>query len=136
MGFFVEDDIYRLNFKNTKYDGLIVTCTSMSVDGFISVAALQSKAKASAASGEDQVSEAMSLLLDRFADALVEWNLVDRHGNEIPATRAGVGAQSLKFIMELIGAWMDAVGNVSDPLEKPSANGESALGLSEMTERL
>lgn len=61
----------------------------------------------------------------QFAGALQSWNLEDGDGTPVPATREGVGAQGLQFVLKLAMAWVGAAGSVDTPLPPGSANGHS-----------
>ena len=57
-------------------------------------------------------SEQSELLLKKFSEALISWNLEDEHGKPIPATYAGLLSQEVQFAMEIIRAWMEAIATV------------------------
>ena len=53
-----------------------------------------------------------------FVGALKEWNLELEDGTPVPATVDGLKTQDLDFCLELVLAWMEAVGDVSAPLKR------------------
>lgn len=73
-----------------------------------------------------------------IAESLVSWDLLedvevkDKNGDvvevkenqPVPATLAGLRAQDLDFVFELMSAWMDLGAGVSDPLSKSSSGGQ------------
>lgn len=145
MGFRPEPTLYKLKFVDAQYNGLEVTCTSLSVEAFESVVGLAASAAEALKSKEEGKTDSnagtsVGILLDRFSEALVEWN-IDREVNTgiwepVPATRAGVGTQQLDFILMLVNQWMEAIAGVSSDLGKGSPSGETVQGLSTMMEPL
>ncbi len=65
-------------------------------------------------------------LYTRFGDvALVEWNLIDRHGVPVPANGSGLMSQPFQFIGGVIAKWSEAIQVAdADPLVEESANSE------------
>ena len=65
-------------------------------------------------------------LYTRFGDvALVEWNVLDRRGEPIPADGPGLMSQPFPFIAIVISKWADAVQVADDdPLVEESDNSE------------
>lgn len=111
---------YRLQFEgDAEFDGLEVTARGLSVGQYLQVARL--------AESKDQ--EGANLLLKKFADAVVEWNVRDEDGNDIPSTYEGVEMCDFDFITKMITAWMTAIAGVSTELGKGLNSGETSLGL-------
>lgn len=59
-------------------------------------------------------------LFDNFADSLVSWNLGSDPASPVPANRQGVYSQDIDFVLEIISAWAEAVGGVSNDLKAES----------------
>lgn len=100
---------YRLNFR--PFRGLLV---SVRKPGFAALAALT---RAVLVLGDDfdgpdlsatDRMNAWSELFGAFADSLLIWNLTDR-GRAVPATRDGVLAQDLEFLLAVARSWYAAV---------------------------
>lgn len=122
---------YRLNFR--PYRGLVV---SVRKPGFGALAALT---RAVLVLGDDfdgpdlsatDRMAAWSDLFGAFADSLLSWNLTDR-GRAVPATRDGVLAQDLEFLLAVSRTWYAAVvlappghGEEPDAVDEPPAEQE------------
>lgn len=67
--------------------------------------------------------------LRRFGnEALLEWNLVDREENDIPANGSGMNAIPPSFAWDIVERWISAINEriaVSAPLEQPSQDGDT-----------
>lgn len=117
MGFEVPETLYVLQFE--QYAGIEVKCKAVAIGVLLSVAEQAELLKAGGASSFNDVKE----LLQVFLDSLDSWNL-DRKGVAIPANKEGFLGLEMKFAMDILGAWSDAMGgDVDDPLEQGSTNG-------------
>ncbi len=56
-------------------------------------------------------------------DVLIEWNLLDRNGDSIPATGDGMQSLSPAFATLILSNWVEEVVRTPDPLEGSSGNG-------------
>jgi hypothetical protein len=147
MGFKREPKQYQLKFADPEYDGFECRLRSLNLDDFLH---LTMEAQAKGASGQADARPMLSML----AENLVSWNLEDDHG-PVPAVLAqcrtsglevadnghcadhaedakrcsvtGLLGQDLGFAMDLLGAWMAAMGGVSGPLPKTSSDGKPSL---------
>ena len=120
MGYEYEPVLYRLKFE--KRPGLEILAGSLSVAEFLDIASLADKVQA------DKTDAASAgKMFAMFAAALDSWNLT-RKGEPVPATAAGVHSLDLDFALELIMAWMEAIGSVgeSSPLANGSRSGASS----------
>lgn len=117
MGFTPPSKVYHLQFD--QYEGLEVTVSGTSAGGF-----LELTERADAASAD--ISKVRPLF-ESFVDCLRFWNLEDRHGQPVPQTVDGLLSLELDFVMEIIGAWTDAVAGVSTDLKEQSSSGMSSL---------
>lgn len=59
-----------------------------------------------------------------FASRVVEWNLESEPGQPLPATGEGMNKLDWTWGRDFIRAWISAVTEVSDPLERPLTSGE------------
>lgn len=134
MGYKRKRTIYRLRFEDAELEGLTVDMTGASVDEFLSITDLAGAVGVnfSTITPENlhEVKGAMELvdgLFETFAKHLVGWNLEEEDDSPVPATIEGVRSQDPEFILELVGAWLEAIGGVSDPKEPRSTSGAPSL---------
>ena len=122
--------VYVLTFDDPTLDGLEVRARSVPVSVFLNLMSLIAEIdRADDASGPE-VAAAFTGLCTGFTEALVSWNLDDRLDDAIvpvPATVEGVMDQDFPFVMQLIKAWLDAVGGVDAPLAPGSNGGDRTL---------
>jgi hypothetical protein len=123
MGYKRESKTYNLVFKDTAMAGLEVLTKSCPTGVFLEMASLVDVELPLKKEDEEKVQR----LFDRFADRLVSWNLEDDDDQPIPATIEGLYSQDLDFILQIILAWLDAVGGVTAPLGQPSTSGSRSL---------
>jgi hypothetical protein len=129
MGFEVPEPRHmRLVFADPSFKGLEVVCRLVPV-GQLSEAASLADVDPKAIRLED--AEKVQRLIDAFAGALVSWNLT-RRSRKVPATPKGVGSLDLLFTMQLIEAWLTAVGQVI----AEQAQGDAELAETLQTEPL
>lgn len=109
-------------------DGLEVDTTGANIAEFTTIAQLSDLSRLTdvetglTSEHLAEAAEAMRNLKAMFAEHLVAWNLEGDDDVPVPATPESVQAQDDEFVLDLITAWMEAVGGVSDPKE-PSLNG-------------
>ena len=131
MGY-VRDSTYKLTFAEfTDDDGaaLEIRVKPMSVERWLALVG-----------GDLDPEETIGL----FIDHLVGWNLETRDEDgkvsPVPATREGVQAQDVMFILQLTEMWGDRIGQVAAPLGKPSSDGvpslEGSLPMAPLSESL
>lgn len=130
MGYTPPRKRVRLRFPH--HQGLEVVAKSVPLGTFLAITSLAESAGTEAGTALDlgAAMEAMGdieELFSMFADALVEWNVEDEDGNPVPATLAGLRIQDVGFCLEILRAWMEAIGGVSAPLVPPSAVGGQSL---------
>lgn len=117
MGFTPVRRVYTLQFE--QYDGLEVRAAATSAGGF-----LELTERSDAASAD--ISK-VKPLLELFVECLRSWNLEDDEGQPVPQTVDGLLTLELDFVMEIIGAWTEAVAGVSSDLKEPSNSGTPSL---------
>ena len=120
MGFRKQRTIYRLRFEDPSLDGLEVTARSLPLKDFLAINRMTVSATDDAAKQTEQ----SELMLKKFAEALIGWNLEDEDGKPVPATHNGLLSQESQFVIEIIRAWMEAVAGVP----KVSATGLNGGG--------
>jgi hypothetical protein len=113
--------IFVLTFEDEDYDGLVVKARSVKLGSFLQVANLL---KLDPQNVQPEDVEKFAELFEQFADALVEWNLEDDDGQEVPATLEGVQRQDVDFIMPIIKAWFEGIAGIASPLGTSSSNGQ------------
>lgn len=128
MGFEVPQNTLRLVFTDPSYSGLEVTCRVASLDEMRTAAALD---QVDPHNVRPEDLDAVNKLLDAFAGALVEWNLTAGK-RKVPATRKGVGSLSLTFAMQLVGAWLEAHGELITRLAEANGVEEADLPVEPM----
>lgn len=117
MGFKAVRNIYKLKFQD-ELAGLEVQARSVPTGTFLDVAAV-------AAQAERDLSKATALFSE-FADALISWNVEDEDGKPVPADLDGVRSLEFGLAIQIIRAWLDAMGGISAPLEPSSTSGASS----------
>lgn len=120
IGFRPEEDVYRLRFKDPKLDGLVVDMAGMEVGSFMELAGM---ADLDPKSFRPEDIPRIRRLFEIVAEGLIEWNLLDRNNEPVPADIKGLLAQKVPLVFAIVEGWMTAVGSVPAPLEQPSADG-------------
>jgi hypothetical protein len=124
-GFRPNRKVYKLNFEDDEYEGLVVLAKSLSLDEFLNVAGL---AKLDPKDIQPEDIDKFGELFTTFSKALVEWNLEDEEtGEPVPTTLEGIRSQDADFVMPIIKAWFGAIAGVAGPLGPPSSNGGKSL---------
>jgi hypothetical protein len=126
-GYKPQRKLYRLKFADEAFEGLEVTMTSASIGTLMEIQALEVDAKDKEnPGGVDSFIKMVSI----FSKSIVQWNLLDQDDNPLPKTVEGIKTLDTDFVMTIIGAWIEAISAVSDPLGKNSPSGEKSLELS------
>lgn len=146
MGYKRQRKIYRLKFEDPSMEGLEVDTTGANVEEFVTLAQLTDLSEFAVNAAEitaenlarvTGAAERIADLFGAFAKHLVAWNLEDddADGNTVPvpATYEGIKTQDPEFVLEIIQAWMEAVGGVSGPKGLPSSAGAPLAGVSPET---
>ncbi|GAA1749394.1 hypothetical protein [Nonomuraea bangladeshensis] len=123
MGYKRARKVYNLQFADPEMDGLEVRARSMPLGDLMTMAdTIDNLDKATLADVDG--------MLATFAEVLVSWNLEDDDDRPIPATVEGLKGQDQEFVFAIVGAYVNAVSGVSDPLPQPSPGGEPSLAAS------
>lgn len=114
--------VFILKFEgdDEELDGLEVTIRSLPIREFLMLATLSEDI-------EKQGGMVAREMMRIFSEALIEWNLEDEGGREVPADLGGIHSMEMDFIMRIITAWMQKMGGVEDPLPPASSDGEPSL---------
>lgn len=108
MGFEVPDTLITLKFADPSFDGLEVKCKLVPLAQVTEAASL-ANVDPNRLNNEDLAK--VERLVAAFASALVEWNLT-RKGKKVPATMSGVKSLDIVFTMQLVEAWLSAMGKI------------------------
>jgi hypothetical protein len=108
----------KLVFTEPEYSGLFIRAQMVSIGTYLSFQELSEEAE----SKTDRARHMMTV----FGGMLIEWNLVDPHGNPIPANTEGLLTLPPVFVMRIIDAWREATSGVSTDLGKDSGSGETS----------
>jgi hypothetical protein len=114
-----QETIYKLVFADPEMDGLEVRVRDVSIGKLRQLVTLREDAS------DDEQTEELDKLFNEFAKSLVDWNLDDENDDPVPATLEGILAQPGKFVMQIIGAWIETVSGVpkDGPLPVRSTGG-------------
>lgn len=118
---------HELGPSDDNPEGLVVMMRGISVGTFMEVAEMADIDPRHFT--KDQLPQVKRLFVV-VGEALAEWNLLDEDGAPVPATYAGVMTQDFPMVMSIIEGWMQAIGDVGAPLERPSADGKPSAALS------
>lgn len=120
MGYEAPKRVFKLKFEDEDMQGLEVRATSPSMGDFMEISKL-----ADLANREVTVEDLDKVMpvFDLFVDNLQSWNL-EKSGEPVPLTRAGLFTGELPWIMKVVDGWMRAVASVPAPLVQPSQDGE------------
>lgn len=121
-GFRRKRKIYKLDFTGTDYDGLEVRVGSLTTGEFLELIQVSAPSQDNAAGNNET-----ERMLQFLAKHIISWNLLDEEGQAVPTTFEGLLTSDLDLNQIIIGAWVDAIGGASGPLEKNSTSGESML---------
>ena len=122
LGYLVEPKGFKLKFEERP--GLEVTAESLELGEFLNVVKLAGNDALEAAKNADQ-------LFVTFANALMSWN-VEKRGPDgevhpVPPTLEGLHSLQFDFVLEIVMAWVQAMGGVDSPLKRGSSNGATNL---------
>ena len=117
MGYEVEEKAFKLKFEDRP--GMEVIAGSLELGEFLEVTKLAGVDASEATQHAEQ-------LFTFFADALISWNLTKK-GEPVPTTLAGIKTLYFDFALEIVLAWIKAMGEVDNPLPKGLNGGGTAL---------
>jgi hypothetical protein len=116
--------LYRLTFEDPDLEGLEVVCKGVSVEGLLEITALGETIEALG----DEMPDPASLrkMFAPFARVLQSWNVVDDDDQPVAANLAGLLAQEMDFVNEVITGYARAMTQAPPPLPGSSASGGSS----------
>jgi hypothetical protein len=117
MGYKRPQTVYRLKFE--EHEGLEVRAVGVPLGQMLDIAEQADAVKAGTVTDFGQVRE----LLDLFAKSLRSWNLEEEDGAAVPCTRDALLEQEFPFVLDILGAWSEAIASVPAPLERRSTDG-------------
>lgn len=117
MGYKRPETIYTLQFE--EHEGLEVRVASVPLGKMLELAETADRLRAGTASTFQEAKG----LFETFAERLRAWNLEDDNGVALECHLDEVLALEFGFATSMVLAWFDAIGQVSDPLERRSTGG-------------
>lgn len=119
MGYKRKKKTHRLDFKDYEdFKGLEVHVKPLSVGQVLTLGRLATK--------DDQTEEELETIFRILSQGLVDWNLEDDDGNEIPPTYESVLELDQEMASTIIEAWVSGVTKVDEELGKGSPSGEKS----------
>ena len=123
MGYEAPGTGNKLDFTGTPYEGLEVTVDSVPLgllmdimEGYEAITAMGDNVDVATAR------PVIQSLLQNFGSVLESWN-VERRGQPVPPTPAGLRTLDLTFVMAIIGAWFTGTAQAPPPLQPSSPSG-------------
>lgn len=123
MGYKVKPKGYRLHFEDPDMEGLVIVARGLKTGPYLEFQA----ARETRAAGGAAAQNATKLMLEMFANAIIEWNLDDDDDQPLPTTLDGLKTLDLDFAMEVINAWIASINGVSAPLPQTSTGGSTSV---------
>lgn len=120
MGFKVKPRTYKLVFEDEEYAGAVVRATSFSTAEMLELEDLQERAQ----SGD---SAALRSVFVRIVDRIIDWNLEDENGEDLPVSMESMYALDFHFVGQMITALGVAIAGVPAPLERRLTSGGTSL---------
>lgn len=133
MGFQRKRKIYKLDFAETEYEGLVVQVSGLTTGEYLDFLVLSSATPTADANASGNETHTM---LEMLARHLVSWNLLDEDEAPVAANFDGVKANDLAMNLRIIDAWIGAISGVPEATEKKSLPGDSPLMVSIPAETL
>lgn len=119
-GFEIPRTVYRLEWDDEAYNGLVVRVRAMTIaeamDGFATLWELDGL-------DLEQRKERLFQQHTMFIDHVVDWNLRD-NGEPVPVTVDGLRTMEGTFVGSMISAWLRNTTGVSRPLPDDSTSGD------------
>lgn len=117
-------NIYHLDFQDPQFAGLDVRAKGVPMRKFLDW--MRSGSLTTMVGGTIELTpatgEVVAEFFEEFGRALIEWNLTNG-GVPVPATLDGLLSQDPRWVMDVMGAWMQGVMGTSAPLGAGSNSG-------------
>lgn len=114
MGYRKIPTIYTLSFADPDYEGLEVRLKSVRLGRLRKMLKLSDEGNA----------EGFDEIVDLLVENLVSWNLENEDGVPVPATREGLDAQEIRFVMDIFSTWVNGMTGTDEELGKGFGSGE------------
>lgn len=118
MGFRLETH-YKLFFEDEAFIGAEVTMGRMSMREAFEF----DRVRFRETEGLDELEKKCEDVAKLVAEHLVSWNLEDKRGRPLPTTAASILGSQDDLLWALVNAYIQAVTEVSGPLDRGSGNG-------------
>lgn len=124
MGYKRKRKVYKLDFADTEYEGLIASVSGLTTGEYLDFISL------STPGDEADTGPQTQGMLEMLSRHLMSWNLLDEAGKAVPADFDGIKSNDLSMNLFIVDAWVNALSNVSSDAEKKSPSGDSPLAAS------
>lgn len=132
-GYTVKKTIFRLKFADEEFAGCQVRVRASSVAELIALSSEITDLRLDGSWSND-MSQHVELLMETFAEKLVDWNLEEENeedpegeGTPIPATLAGLHGLEISVVVRLLASWLTGSAGVAPDLSEGSESGEPSL---------
>jgi uncharacterized protein YggL (DUF469 family) len=123
--------VYRLEFTEPEYEGMIVRVRKMSM-----AEAIRASFDLAWQPADDMAARRAKQheTFEMFIDHVLDWNLTEEDGTAVPQTVEGLLSLEPEFIGLLVGVWQAGRRAIAAPLEQNSSGGELSPVESTLTE--
>jgi hypothetical protein len=134
--------VFRVSFEEPHpLAGLTVVTKGLSIKEFAAFGLRMGQVESIQQNGLDaknveELIAAFDEVRTLFAEALVEWDMLDEDGTPTPATLEGVQSLTDNEFFGIVSEWLNAVGGPSPDLGKDSGLGGTIPALSDLMEPL
>jgi len=135
--------VFRVSFEDPHpLAGLTVQTKGLSIKEFAAfglrmgdVAQIESAGTdAQKLEGLKNLVDAIDEVREMFADALIEWDVLNEDGSPVPADLEGVRSLDDEEFFGIVNEWLEAIGGPGPDLGKGSESGGSIPALSDLME--
>lgn len=114
----------KLTFADGPYEGLEVTCRSVSIEGLISLSDIAGMSPGDALTESDK--ESLRSIAKQFSELLISWNFEEEDGTPVAADVEGL-ASDFPMLLHLVGAYTEQIAGIPGPLDRRSTSGSQSL---------
>lgn len=119
----VRDKTFTLDLDGTDATGLTVRCRPVSIDLYMEMMDLTDNGLPLTAENRDRVGRVIEIV----AGSLIEWDLDDHDGAQVPCDEAGLRSQDKDLVLAVVNGWIAAQAAVPGPLGQRSTGGGPSL---------